>query len=138
MATKSKNILKAWTPEETEILTTNWLEGKEAKDIEGLLTGRTVKSIWTKVKKLKLKRHKATVKRLVHVRSFKELERGIKKKVTPYVQPPFTGGKLLSDLSRLECHYPHAGQIYCGEPTNRAYGYCDKHHAVCYKAVKCS
>lgn len=129
-----------WTDQEVQILKENWAT-KEARDISPMVGGRSEKSIWAKVKALKLKKpfnHKAaTLKRLSSVRTFRDLQRGIKAKVVRYKPRPFTGGKPLSDLRAMECHYCYEGQIYCGEPSIKPHGYCAEHHAACYTKNTC-
>lgn len=124
-----------WTQKEIDKLREMWIQGKSAKEISRFIGGRSESSIWTKARKLKLKRPN---KRLNTVSKFKDLREGKKERVKPYVQHEFTGGKNLADLKPCECHFPHKGQIYCGEPAMRSYGYCDAHYALMYRRVKCA
>lgn len=59
-----------------------------------------------------------------HVRK-KRSPRPIKPQPLPIQED---GKVLLIDLNSRQCHFPCRGQLYCGEPNNKPYGYCDFHH----------
>lgn len=50
------------------------------------------------------------------------------KKPTKIEIPSEEGSVLLINLKRNQCHYPCNGQMYCGLPNNKSYGYCEAHH----------
>ncbi len=110
-------MTRFWTTAEDNLLRKQW-----GKPISEIMVGeRSRGAIEKRARKLGLKR--AVVIKEKAVKQFK-----------PIVHAPTEGkGVYLVDIRPKQCHWPIAGQLYCGASCSKFYKYCKTHEKMLTK-----
>lgn len=119
-----------WTTKEDDCLRAELKKGKTYQEIAAVMT-RSRGAIASRIKRLKIINPKAKALNMAIMSKVKNPP------VSRYKPRPYVGGKLLADLKIMECHFPHEGQVYCGERAIKPYGYCETHQDICYTKNTC-